>query len=326
MHRRLPHGDRRGLGARHARAPSSASTGGCAAPSARRPRSPPGGSSVTPASTTWPSARRWPPAATCRATSSAPPRRGDEDSRGSGCRQARGRAGPRRPSRTAAPGSAVQGPVLTLPFYAGCALPQDGELHALVHEVAAGFGVRLDEAADAGCCGHPSRGAVPSLFTSDAPVCDGVPRLRRQPRGSVGRGRAAVGRADRAGAPRGLRPARPLLRLRPLRRLPRRPRPALARTRRRRRAGRHRHARRATRACTTPAAGRSAACTAAPPRAARRLLEFAAERRAPIVTPCVLCRDNVRSAARQLRLDVPVYFWPEFFRAAERLPEEAPHA
>jgi hypothetical protein len=57
-----------------------------------------------------------------------------------------------------------------------------------------------------------------------------------------------------------------------------------------------------------------------------RLLQFAAERRAPIVTPCVLCRDNVRSAARQLHLDVPVYFWPEFFRAAERPPEESPHA
>ena len=49
---------------------------------------------------------------------------------------------------------------VTLPFYAGCAIPQDHELHAVVHEVAAGFGVRLDEAADAGCCGHPSRGAV----------------------------------------------------------------------------------------------------------------------------------------------------------------------
>jgi hypothetical protein len=57
-----------------------------------------------------------------------------------------------------------------------------------------------------------------------------------------------------------------------------------------------------------------------------RLLQFAVERRAPIVTPCVLCRDNVRSAARQLRLDVPVYFWPEFFRAAERSPEEPAHA
>ena len=48
----------------------------------------------------------------------------------------------------------------------------------MVHEVAAGFGVRLDEAADAGCCGHPSRGAVASLFETGervftaCPACD----------------------------------------------------------------------------------------------------------------------------------------------------------
>jgi hypothetical protein len=50
-----------------------------------------------------------------------------------------------------------------------------------------------------------------------------------------------------------------------------------------------------------------------------RLLRYAAEQ-APVVTPCVLCRDNVRSAARQLKLDVPVHFWPEFFAAAETVP------
>ena len=51
------------------------------------------------------------------------------------------------------------------------------------------------------------------------------------------------------------------------------------------------------------------------------LLEFAAEQGAPVVTPCVLCRDNLRSAARELKLDVPVHFWPEFFRAAPTAPE-----
>jgi Fe-S oxidoreductase len=49
----------------------------------------------------------------------------------------------------------------------------------------------------------------------------------------------------------------------------------------------------------------------------RRLLEFAAAKGAPVVTPCVLCRDNLRAAARQSRRDVPVHFWPEFFRVAE---------
>jgi hypothetical protein len=36
----------------------------------------------------------------------------------------------------------------------------------------------------------------------------------------------------------------------------------------------------------------------------------------------VLCRDNLRSAARELKLDTPVHFWPEFFRAAPATPEE----
>jgi hypothetical protein len=53
------------------------------------------------------------------------------------------------------------------------------------------------------------------------------------------------------------------------------------------------------------------------------LLRFAAERRAPIVTPCLLCRDNVGSAARQARTGVEVHFWPEFFRA---VPTETPVA
>ena len=56
-------------------------------------------------------------------------------------------------------------------------------------------------------------------------------------------------------------------------------------------------------------------------KASAMLLEFAAERRAPVVTTCLLCRDNLRSAARELKLDVPVHFWPEFFRAVPTAPE-----
>jgi Fe-S oxidoreductase len=52
------------------------------------------------------------------------------------------------------------------------------------------------------------------------------------------------------------------------------------------------------------------------------LLEFAAEQDAPVVTTCVLCRDNLRSAARELKIDVPVHFWPEYFRAVPNAPEE----
>ena len=58
-----------------------------------------------------------------------------------------------------------------------------------------------------------------------------------------------------------------------------------------------------------------------------RLLEFAARQQAPVVTTCVLCRDNLRSAARELKLDVPVHFWPEFFRAVPaREPATVPTA
>jgi len=46
------------------------------------------------------------------------------------------------------------------------------------------------------------------------------------------------------------------------------------------------------------------------------LIDFAAENEAPIVTPCLLCRDNVRSAVRSAKKKVHVYFWPEFFQAA----------
>jgi Fe-S oxidoreductase len=236
-----------------------------------------------------------------------------------------GGAGTARPG--AAPGSAsfTAEPAVTAPFYAGCALPQDAELYALVHEVAAGFGVRLDEAADAGCCGHPSRGAVPSLFTSGQAVCTACPacdaslketsieaaplwdaltdRARREGFALRARSGAFVPYvgclADREAALAALADAADLagvdMRL---------AYPSLHN------------------ACCGALGGMYRGAT----KGSKRLLEFAAERRAPIVTPCVLCRDNVRSAARQLRLDVPVYFWPEFFRAAERLPEEAPQA
>jgi hypothetical protein len=235
-----------------------------------------------------------------------------------------GGASPARPAPGASAGAAAA-PAVALPFYAGCALPQDGELHALVHEVAAGFGVRLDEAADAGCCGHPSRGATPNRFASAEPVCTACPacdaslaesgvsaaplwdalveRARRE--GFALRARASafvpyVGcLADRDAALAALGGAADL-------------------------AGVDMHVAYPSlhNACCGALGGMYRGAT----KGSTRLLEFAAERRAPIVTPCVLCRDNVRSAARQLRLNVPVYFWPEFFRAAERPREEASHA
>ena len=220
--------------------------------------------------------------------------------------------------------TAAGGPAVSLPFYAGCALPQDPTLHALVHEVAAGFGVHLVEATDAACCGHPSRGAVPSLFTTEGrvwtacPACDAslaeakleaaplwdalVARARRE--GFALRARASafvpyVGcLADRDPALASLADAAELAGVRMLLAYP----------------SLHN-------ACCGALGGTYRGAS----KGSTRLLEFAAGHDAPIVTTCVLCRDNLRSAARQLRLDVPVHYWPEFFRAAERLPEGTCH-
>jgi len=229
-------------------------------------------------------------------------------------RRRMGEAGPAGDLTTAA------GPAVTLPFYAGCALPQDHELYAVVHEVAAGFGVRLDEAADAGCCGHPSRGAVPSQYASDERVCTACPACdaglvesgvdavplwdaltERARRGGLTMQAAAPGfvpyvgcLADRDAALASLGDAADqagvVMEL---------DYPTL-------------HS-----GCCGALGGMYRGAT----KASMMLLEFAAGRRAPIVTTCSLCRDNVRSAARELKLDVPVHFWPEFFRAVPTAPE-----
>ena len=218
--------------------------------------------------------------------------------------------GKKRPAGEALPAGAA-----TLPFYAGCAIPQDHEMHGMVHEVAAGFGVRLDEATDAGCCGHPSRGAVASQFATDervytaCPACDaslaesGVQAAplwdaltERAGRSSSISMRAAGERfvpyvgclADRDAALAALGDAAeqsgaamvvdyPTL-----------------------------HS-----GCCGALGGMYRGAT----KSSARLLEFALRQQAPVVTTCVLCRDNLRSAARELKLDVTVRFWPEFFHA-----------
>ena len=224
--------------------------------------------------------------------------------------------GRERPAGDAAPADAV-----TLPFYAGCAIPQDHELHAVVHEVAAGFGVRLEEPADAGCCGHPSRGAVPSQFAAAERVCTACP--------------ACDASLDSAGVA-----SVPLW-------------DALTEQARRRSLGLRAASSRfvpyvgclADRDAALAALGDAAeqsgttmtvdyptlhnGCCGAlggmyrgATKSSARLLEFAARQQAPVVTTCVLCRDNLRSAARELKLRVPVHFWPEFFRAVPTTPEE----
>jgi heterodisulfide reductase subunit C len=225
--------------------------------------------------------------------------------------------GKKRPGDEALPADAV-----TLPFYAGCAIPQDHELYAVVHEVAAGFGVRLEESADPGCCGHPSRGTVDSLFASRervytaCPACDAslaesgieaVPlwdALTERAGRSSSISLTASGErfvpyvgclADRDAALAALGDAAeqsgaemavdyPTLH----------------------------------NGCCGALGGMYRGAT----KSSARLLEFAARQQAPVVTTCVLCRDNLRSAARELKLDVHVHFWPEFFRAVPTAPEE----
>jgi Fe-S oxidoreductase len=228
--------------------------------------------------------------------------------------------GRKRPAGAAGPAAGV----VKLPFYAGCALPQDHELHALVHDVAAGFGVVLDEAQDAGCCGHPSRGAVPSLYAAEetvqtaCPACDAS--LEETGIASVPLWNTLTDLARRSGA--GLTAASPNF-------VPYVG--CLA----------DRDASLAALAAAAELSGatmemayptlHNGCCGAlggmyrGATKASAMLLEFAAERGAPVVTPCVLCRDNLRSAARELKLDVPVRFWPEFFRATATAPEVHPH-
>jgi Fe-S oxidoreductase len=219
-------------------------------------------------------------------------------------------------------GEAAPAGAVALPFYAGCALPQDHELHAAVYEMAARFGVRLEETADAGCCGHPSRGTVSSLYRTDQPVytacpaCDAalhesgvqaIPlwdalteRAGRSPAISL---EAACERfvpyvgclADREAALMALGDAA-------------------------RQSG-------AAMALDYPSlhngcCGALGGMYRGATKSSARLLEFAVQQRSPVVTTCVLCRDNLRSAARELKLHVPVHFWPEFFRAVPTVSEE----
>ena len=224
--------------------------------------------------------------------------------------------GKKRPAEGAAP--AVD--AVALPFYAGCAIPQDHELHALVAEVAAGFGVRLEEAADAGCCGHPSRGAVDTQFTARdtvytaCPACDASLEEAGVP--TVPLWDALTERARRTGL--GLRAASPAF-VPYVGCLADRDAALAALGDAAEQAG-----------CTMEVAyptlhngccGALGGMYRGATKASGMLLEFAAEKHAPVVTSCVLCRDNLRSAARELKLDVPVHFWPEFFRAVPTAPE-----
>jgi ferredoxin len=222
--------------------------------------------------------------------------------------------GKKRPAGHTAPAAGSVSPGVTLPFYAGCSLPQDHELHAVVHEVAAGFGVRLEEA-DAGCCGHPSRGSVGSLYTTDAtvytacPACDAS--LTESGIRAIPLWKALTERAARTAGVTVQAASKRFV-----------PYVGCLADRDEALASLGQAAEESGAAMVVDYPTLHNGCCGAlggiyrgATKSSARLLEFAAQQHAPIVTTCVLCRDNLRSAARELKLGVPVHFWPEFFRA-----------
>ncbi len=201
------------------------------------------------------------------------------------------------------------------PFYAGCSLPQDRAAWEATHNVARDLGVELAEASDAGCCGHPSRGRTHAKYASDelvltaCPACDAGLReaeLTTQPLWNALTEHAErTGRSLKAAAERFV-PYVGCLSERG---------PALS-----------------SLSAAAALAGAEieltypslhAGCCGAlggmyrgESEAVKKLIAFASSKDAPIVTPCLLCRDNVRSAARKEGAAIDVYFWPEFFQAA----------
>ena len=204
------------------------------------------------------------------------------------------------------------------PFFAGCALPQDTEAYRLTRKLAADLGLGLTEAPHAGCCGHPARGERPATYSADGasltvcPACDAGLREIGQPTQPLWDALTAKARRDG----RKLVAAAPSFvpyvgclgpREETLDALTdaailagaelRRSYPSL-------------HA-----ACCGALGGMFRGETTG----TRRLLDFAAAAASPVVTTCLLCRDNLRSAVRLRKLPVDVYYWPEFFSAASAI-------
>jgi Fe-S oxidoreductase len=200
------------------------------------------------------------------------------------------------------------------PFYAGCSLPQDHEARKLTHKVAATLGMPLAEASGAPCCGHPSRGAVPTSFVCDervltaCPACDAG--LREAGIATTPLWEALVDQAQRDGhaltaAGEAFVPYVGCLGARDTALAALEQAAALAGTR----------IERAYPSLHAACCGALGGMYRGESDGARRLLDFAVEKQAPVVTTCLLCRDNLRSAARRRHLPVKIHFWPEFFSA-----------
>jgi Fe-S oxidoreductase len=203
------------------------------------------------------------------------------------------------------------------PFYLGCALEQDKSALQATARVVRDLGFPLAEMREAGCCGHATRGKIAAKVESAEPVytvcpaCDKslneaeietepvwqalVEHARRNELELSAKAERFVPYVgcltDREAALESLRTAAELAGVEMVSSYP---------------------------SLHAGCCGALGGMYRGPTEAVRKLIAFAEEAGAPIVTPCLLCRDNVHSAAR--RQSVSVYFWPEFFQAASAAP------
>ncbi len=200
-------------------------------------------------------------------------------------------------------------------FFAGCALRQDPASYGLTRRVARDLGLPIVEAEGATCCGHPTRGhqkpALPAspIALTACPGCESslraagiattplwealVDEARRRRRRLAAIAPAFVPyvgcMGDRDGALDALSEAASLAGIKDHRSYP---------------------------SLHAGCCGALGSMYRGETVAVQRLLDFTQEQGAPIVTTCLLCRDNLRSAARKRRMLVQVHFWPEFFQVA----------
>jgi heterodisulfide reductase subunit C len=199
------------------------------------------------------------------------------------------------------------------PFYAGCALRQDKSALQATARVVRELAYPLAEMKDAGCCGHATRGKVAAkveaaeTVLTACPACDHGLQESEIETGPLWE--ALVEHARRAELELEAKAARFV------------PYVGCLTDRDRALTSLAQAAELAGAEMVSSYPSLHAGCCGAlggmyrgKTEAMRKLVAFAKEAGAPIVTPCLLCRDNVHSALRGS--GVHAYFWPEFFQAA----------
>ena len=222
-------------------------------------------------------------------------------------RPAAGRSG--RP----APGAGAAGEARA--FFPGCGLRLDPGSFAALRAAASGAGVILDEPAEARCCGHPAREAVSAPPPDEAGVLTACPACERALARSGTPTRALWGllvERARGGECRLIAGASRFV-----------PYAGCLSDGAATLAMMAEAAELAGAECVTAQPSLHTTCCGGlggayrpPTRGVGELVALAADRQAPVVTTCLLCRDNVASAARRAGSTVAVHFWPEFFQVA----------